>query len=422
MPPLGLAHREAVFLRVVADVGCEAVDELTRHHFTAVVVDSIAEIPRQNLDASALEYSIHDVVDASGYGFRCCVKINSAPAWDYGTKESLVERTENLLSELKKIRYVPCELSAVSDPRYDCGDMVSLPLDEGTTIDTIVTKITWRLGRMEITGTGKNPYLYGIAPKKTQIIRELQQQTTSNKMIFYSFFNSTDVVASGTEVKPLASVTFVTVEDTSAMFLAQLPVVAAAEDVVTTTSEERTVTVRDSAGAEATVLDANGNPLTLTLTTVNTDTRPGTVDLEIFYYLNGSLLEYQMVERLTAGPHILSLFHPFSELKGNTSHKFEVKILASGGTVTVAKRALRATITGQGLSATTVWDGTLTVEESWESRAFDLLSFRAKESVTTRVDTDTTGSVVETVGGQWSLFTLAFGNVSEQIDATATDV
>ena len=223
MPPLGLAHREAVFLRVVADVGCEAVDELTRHHFTAVVVDSIAEIPRQNLDASALEYSIHDVVDASGYGFRCCVKINSAPAWDYGTKESLVERTENLLSELKKIRYVPCELSAVSDPRYDCGDMVSLPLDEGTTIDTIVTKITWRLGRMEITGTGKNPYLYGIAPKKTQIIRELQQQTTSNKMIFYSFFNSTDVVASGTEVKPLASVTFVTVEDTSAMFLAQLP-------------------------------------------------------------------------------------------------------------------------------------------------------------------------------------------------------
>ena len=317
--------------------------------------------------------------------------INSAPAWDYGTKESLVERTENLLSELKKIRYVPCELSAVSDPRYDCGDMVSLPLDDGTTVDTIVTKITWRLGRMEITGTGKNPYLYGIAPKKTQIIRELQQQTTANKLIFYSFSNGSDVVAEGTEVKPLASVTFVTVEDTSAMFLAQLPVVASAEDVVTTRETEKAVTA----------YDASGNPYSLTLTLTDTDTKPGVVDLEIFYYMNGSQVDYQLVERLTAGPHILSLFYPFSELKGNTSNKFEVRILASGGSVTVAKRAFRATVTGQGLSATTVWDGTLTIEEVVP--AFGIRSRMAlaafAESVTTSTQKPIPTGITEVVSG-----------------------
>lgn len=317
--------------------------------------------------------------------------INSAPAWDYGTKESLVERTENLLSELKKIRYVPCELSAVSDPRYDCGDMVSLPLDDGTNVDTIVTKITWRLGRMEITGTGKNPYLYGIAPKKTQIIRELQQQTTANKLIFYSFSNGSDVVAEGTEVKPLASVTFVTVEDTSAMFLAQLPVVAAAEDVVTTRETEKAVTA----------YDASGNPYSLTLTLTDTDTKPGMVDLTIEYYMNGSLLDYQLVERLTAGPHILSLFYPFSELKGNTSQKFEVRILATGGSVTVAKRAFRATVTGQGLSATTVWDGTLTIEEVVP--AFGIRSRMAlaafAESVTTSTQKPIPTGITEVVSG-----------------------
>ena len=317
--------------------------------------------------------------------------INSAPAWDYGTKESLVERTENLLSELKKIRYVPCELSAVSDPRYDCGDMVSLPLDDGTTVDTIVTKITWRLGRMEITGTGKNPYLYGIAPKKTQIIRELQQQTTANKLIFYSFSNGSDVVAEGTEVKPLASVTFVTVEDTSAMFLAQLPVVAAAEDVVTTRETEKSVTA----------YDANGNPYSLTLTLTDTDTKPGMVDLTIEYYMNGSLLDYQLVERLTAGPHILSLFYPFSELKNNTSQKFEVRILATGGSVTVAKRAFRATVTGQGLSATTVWDGTLTIEEVVP--AFGIRSRMGlaafTESVTTSTQKPIPTGITEVVSG-----------------------
>ena len=333
--------------------------------------------------------------------------INSAPAWDYGTKESLVERTENLLSELKKIRYVPCELSAVSDPRYDCGDMVSLPLDDGTTVDTIVTKITWRLGRMEITGTGKNPYLYGIAPKKTQIIRELQQQTTANKLIFYSFSNGSDVVAEGTEVKPLASVTFVTVEDTSAMFLAQLPVVAAAEDVVTTRETEKAVTA----------YDASGNPYSLTLTLTDTDTKPGVVDLEIFYYMNGSQVDYQLVESLTAGSHILSLFYPFSELKGNTSQKFEVRILATGGSVTVAKRAFRATVTGQGLSATTVLDGTLTIEEVVP--AFSIKSRMAlaafTESVTTATQMPIPTGITEVVSGFSIRSRLTLAGFTEEI-------
>ena len=333
--------------------------------------------------------------------------INSAPAWDYGTKDSLVERTENLLSELKKIRYVPCELSAVSDSRYDCGDMVSLPLDDGTNVDTIVTKITWRLGRMEITGTGKNPYLYGIAPKKTQIIRELQQQTTANKLIFYSFSNGSDVVAEGTEVKPLASVTFVTVEDTSAMFLAQLPVVASAEDVVTTRETEKAVTA----------YDASGNPYSLTLTLTDTDTKPGVVDLEIFYYMNGSQVDYQLVESLTAGSHILSLFYPFSELKGNTSQKFEVRILATGGSVTVAKRAFRATVTGQGLSATTVWDGTLTIEEVVP--AFGIRSRMAlaafAESVTTSTQKPIPTGITEVVSGFSIRSRMTLAGFTEQI-------
>ena len=394
------------------------VARLTKaHRFIPTIADFVCRYAGLVVKSSKGQFAAYDKSVDEGLELTM-----ESPAWDYGTEDALQSRVQAVLNELVQLQYTPCSFEMPSDPALECGDMLEL-ITDAESVYTLVTGLTWRFkGRTGVDSAGKNPYLHTIKPKQTQIIRELQQQTTSNKMIFYSFFNSTDVVTSGTEVKPLASVTFVTVEDTSAMFLAQLPVVAAAEDVVTTTSEERTVTVRDSTGAEATVLDANGNPLTLTLTTVNTDTRPGMVDLEIFYYLNGSLLEYQMVERLTAGPHILSLFHPFSELKGNTSHKFEVKILASGGTVTVAKRALRATVTGQGLSATTVWDGTLTVEESWENRALDLLSFRAKESVTTRVDTDTTGSVVETVGGQWSLFTLAFGDVSEQIDATATDV
>ena len=340
--------------------GKASVATLTKKNRASTkLADYICQYVGLTIQSNKGKYSSYDTSFDSGLELT----IQDAPAWDYGTDESLQARTDALLAELVQIRYTPANLSIFGDPSLECGDMVTLETDDGD-VTTLITGYTWKFrGRMSVESIGKNPYLKSTKPQKTQIIRELEKQTTANKLIFYSFTNSSDVVAEGTEVKPLASVTFVTVEDTSAMFLAQLPVTAAVEDVVTAAEEEKTVTVKDSTGAETTILDADGNALTLSVVTTNTDTRPGEVDLQIFYYMNDSLVDYQLIERMTAGPHILSLFYPFAELKGNTSNKFEVRILATGGSVTVSKRGLKATVTGQGLSATTVWDGTLTVEE-----------------------------------------------------------
>ena len=363
------------------------VARLTKaHRFIPTIADFVCRYAGLVVKSSKGQFAAYDKSVTEGLELTM-----ESPAWDYGTEDALQSRVQNVLNELVQLQYTPCSFEMPSDPALDCGDMLEL-ITDAESVYTLVTGLTWRFkGRTGVDSVGKNPYLHTIKPKQTQIIRELQQQTTANKLIFYSFTNTADVVAEGTEVKPLASVAFVTVEDTSAMFLAQLPVVAAAEDVVTTRETEKAVTA----------YDAGGNPYSLTLTLTDTDTKPGTVDLTIEYYMNGSLLDYQLVERLTAGPHILSLFYPFSELKGNTSQKFEVRILATGGSVTVAKRAFRATVTGQGLSATTVWDGALTIEEVVP--AFGIRSRMGlaafTESVTTSTQKPIPTGITEVVSG-----------------------
>lgn len=390
--------------------GKASVATLTKkNRVSTKLADYICQYVGLTVQSNKGKYSSYDTSFDSGLELT----IQDAPAWDYGTDETLQARTDALLAELVQISYTPANLSIFGDPALECGDMVTLETDDGD-VTTLITGYTWKFrGRMSVESIGKNPYLKSTKPQKTQIIRELEKQTTANKLIFYSFTNSSEVVAEGTEVKPLASVTFVTVEDTSAMFLAQLPVTAAVEDVVTTAEEEKTVTVKDSTGAETTILDADGNALTLSVVTANTDTRPGEVDLQIFYYTNDSLVDYQLVERLTAGPHILSLFYPFAELQGNTSNKFEVRILATGGSVTVSKRGLKATVTGQGLSATTVWDGTLTVEEVWTDRKYMRLAFNATEDVATWFDTPGASAVTEIVGDAFNYGYLSFGASAE---------
>lgn len=401
--------------------GSTPVTKLSRsHRYTPTIADFVCRYAGIVIRSNQGLFTAYDTTVAEGLEMSI-----DAPAWDYGAEDALQLRTQALLNELVKLQYTPCTFDMPSDPALECGDMLELEtLEDDTAIRTIVTRLTWSFrGRTSIESTGKNPYLNTIKPKQNQIIRELQIQTTNNKLIFYSFSNAAASTISGTEVKQIASVTFVTVEDTSAMFLAQLPVTAIVEDTESTVETEtvRSVTVKDSTGASVTINDVNGNPLTLTVVDKDTCTKvtPGTVDLQVFYYLNGSLVEYQLIERMHAGPHILSLFYPFAELPANSNNTFDVRLLATNGSINIDKRALKATITGQGLAATTVWDGTLTIEEIWTNRDYAYLGFNVSEEITTIFHTPDASAISETVGNGLAFAYLDFG-ASEVVEAVPT--
>lgn len=402
---------------VLRRYGKEATATLKkRNRFKTTLADFICRYAGITIQAGDKQYAAYDTSVETGLELI----VQDAPAWDYGIEETLQAQTDALLAELVTISYTPAKLIISNDPSIDCGDVLALETDTGT-VSTLVTGFRWRYrAKMDISSTGANPYLKSIKPQKNVIIRELEKQTAYNELIFYSFSNPTEKVISGTEVEAVANVTFVTVKQTSAMFLAQLPLTVTVDDVVTETEEEKTVTVKDSEGNETTLTDADGNPLTLTVKAKDTDTKPGTVDVEVFYYLDGSLIDYTLVERLTAGPHILSLFYPFSGLKGNLNYTWDVRIRVASGSVTIAKNALKATITGQGLAATTVWDGTLSFEEvvSAINIKSNITLLDIGEEVTTETQPPTPADFVQTVAAFSMRSNITLGNLSERVSAT----
>lgn len=138
-------------------------------------------------------------------------------------------------------------------------------------------------------------------------------------LTYYSFTNAAALTVRTAEV-PAVTISFAAIEDTSAIFLAQL------------------------------TADAEPDDAALTLT--------------VHYYLNDQQIEnFTPQQRMEAGPHTLALFYPFANVEANTVKRLSVRLVCSGGTVRVAQYGIKATVTGQGMAGETPWNGLLECEE-----------------------------------------------------------
>ena len=251
-----------------------------------------------------------------------------------------------LFARLQNMDYTPMTVTLPGDPALELGDRLTVPTKDGAP-QTLVTHLVWKFrGTQTLKGVGKNPYLTGTTRTDTRL-RSLQKQTAANKVIYYSFSNGSDLVVRGDGAEiSAANLTFVTTQNTSAMFLAQL--------LLTAEPETETVEL----------------PVTSTDETLPTDAaaaleRDVALTLTVRYYMDDSLIgTYVPTQRLVRGSHALALFYPFPDLQGAASHRWSVRLLCTGGVVRIGKGQLRATITGQGMAAGDVWDGTLTLEET----------------------------------------------------------
>lgn len=392
-----------------------------KNRFTTKMADYICSYMGLRVVSSSGEYRAYDVNQEEGLELT----IQDAPAWDYGMEETLQARVDALMQEVIQIIYTPGDVTMTGDPALECGDLVELQTEDGT-VTTLITSMTWKYrGRMTVKSAGVNPYLKSQVTRKTVILRELQAQTAENKLIFYSFTNQNAVtVKSGGDEQLVSQVTFATTKPTSAMFIAQLPVEVACEDTVTSKTTETQTEYPVTASSE--ILDADGNAVTLSVLvtdkdTVKTVTR-GFVDLQVEYYLDGTLVDYQLLQKCHQGKHILALFYTFDSLDGNTNFQWQVKIrvVDGSGTVTVPKRAFRATVTGQGMAGTDQWDGTLSFDESVSA-----ISLRSKltladiaEEVSTQTQIPTPASIVQTVAAISLRSRMTLGGITERISTT----
>ena len=269
--------------------------------------------------------------------------ISDMPLAENGMPEVRQGVCDALFSTLQRLDYTPAEVTLPGDPALELGDRVALPGPQGTA-ETLVTHLVWKFrGAMTLKGVGKNPYLAGTSGQGDRQLRSLQRQAEANKVIYYSFTNPEELVVDGGGEKIAAALTFVTTQATSAMFLAQVLLDAAPK------TETLTLPVTgENAG--------DGQSVSLT--------RDADLTLTVRYYLDDVLVDsFAPAQRLQRGKNVLALFYPFPDLESTTNHRWSVRLQCAGGTVTVGKHQLKATITGQGMAGGDVWNGDLTPEE-----------------------------------------------------------
>ena len=307
-PCAGLVHRltgeEFSTLRDAAGRSDAAVSDF-RCHYTAVRLETgdktfTAAVPGEGL----------------------LMTISDMPLAEKGLDETRQQMADSLLATLQGLDYTPATVTMPGDPAFEPGDRITLPQADGAAPEMLVTHFVWRYrGRQTLKSVGRNPYLGGSTDGNTQkLLRKVQASAETKRLTYYSFTNTADLTVQGSEVRAI-EIAFAATEATSAIFLAQLLLDAAPDG------------------------DA---PLTLT----------------VRYYLNDALVEnFMPQQRLLAGPHTMALFYPFPSVEADTVKRLSVRLCCAGGTVTIAKYGIKATVTGQGMVSELPWNGLITCEE-----------------------------------------------------------
>lgn len=247
--------------------------------------------------------------------------IADMPLAEKGLPEMRAQIAEHLFAVLQKLDYTPATVTMPGDPAFEPGDRIALPRADGSAPEMLVTHFVWRYrGRQTLKSVGRNPYLAGAGDGATErTLRRLQNSAESKRLTYYSFTNAAALTVRTAEV-PAVTISFAAIEDTSAIFLAQLTADAEPDDAVLT--------------------------------------------LSVHYYLNDQQIEnFTPQQRMEAGPHTLALFYPFANVEANTVKRLSVRLVCSGGTVRVAQYGIKATVTGQGMAGETPWNGLLECEE-----------------------------------------------------------
>ena len=248
--------------------------------------------------------------------------ITDMPLAEKGLAATRQGIADNLFATAQTLGYTPATVTMPGDPALEPGDRVALPQPDGTAPEMLVTHLVWRYrGRQTLKSVGRNPYLTANTDTTAaRLLRKVQTSAEGKRITYYSFTNTADLTVRSVEV-PAIAISFAAVEDTSAMFLAQMLLDAAPD---------------------------GDEPLTLT----------------VRYYLNEVEVEnFTPRQCLAAGAHTLALFYPFASVEANTAKRLSVRLCCAGGVVKIAKYGIKATVTGQGMSGELPWDGTIQLED-----------------------------------------------------------
>lgn len=234
---------------------------------------------------------------------------------------------ENVLTALREINYVPFEVTAVANPAYDLGDILSFPngLGDGTKL-FCVTKYTLSYnGDLKLKGAGKNPALASAKSKSDKSIAGIKKASNEDKIRYYLFTNATEHLVEDGEDEKIIEIRFQCMKPTIVIFHAEI------------------------------LLKAD--------TTVDGITYKDAVGQIKYIWHEMELTDYRPKETWFDGNHVLHLLYYFNVIDSQMNH-FEVYLKMIGGSAYIQVAGIKSAIFGQNLYATDNFDGILRIKES----------------------------------------------------------
>ena len=234
------------------------------------------------------------------------------------TKRSILQRIYNLLVTYE---YYPCEISMVSDPAIEAGDMITTKDRYGYDRNIILTSVTfaWR-SESTIMSEGGNPKDKSVSTAEKKNKAEQDAIAKVSQIVTATYVNANQITVDDSDDVEITSLRFVTNKDLTAIFGAEIPVYSSGDGYV-----EIAYT---NSGIEGDVVKARVHEGYNLITLVN----------HIHYDANKIVLLQLMAQTEGIGS-------------------------GSAPTVTIDQDMIRSYIFAQGLEVEAPWDGLIIISE-----------------------------------------------------------
>ena len=241
----------------------------------------------------------------------------------YGTKETVMAMRQAVADGIEGFRATPFSATILPNPAYDLGDLIEFSGGIGQGSLGCIMSFVLRITSSVLEGYGENPALSDARSKTDKEISGLLQRQSENEVVIHTFENAQAFTLGDEEEVEIIDIRFATVSP-------------------------KVVNIWHEIELDVTANDPDG-----------------IVACQAIYYLNEELIAYSPVTTWNNdGLHLLHLLYFIKELLGGTVYEWQVYLKMIGGTATIARGDIHASLYGQGLVASDTWDGYLDASDN----------------------------------------------------------
>ena len=312
-----------IYLKSFSDLS--VVDSLTEteREYQSTFSDyatSYAGISVVNIDDETLSYYSNGNVGTD-------INLGSNPLLQYGTSEVKTRIRQAIANSIKNVKYTPFVSGVLSNMAYDLGDLLTCTggiAGEGT-LTCCVMAIDWTSKNLtQFSGFGSDPSLANGKSKTDKELSGLLRKTAENEVIIHTFENAEEYELDSDPTE-IISIRFSTIKPKIVNLWHEIE------------------------------LDIESDPL-----------GDGIVEVQALYYLNDELISYSPVTTYdNDGYHLMHLLYFLDSLPEGSAQKWEVFLKVTGGTATIDRGDIHASLYGQGLAAVGAWSGIIDASDNY---------------------------------------------------------